>query len=206
MRLGALLVYCLRHAESTANANHYLPDDNNAPPVLTEKGIMQAIEIARILSKLRIQAIYASPMLRTRQTAEYISKEIGIDYQVDARLKELELGSLAGKDYLLLNRDDPSWYDELFSGSSKYGLEKFPTVKARVISLVNEAYKKGLSSVLLVSHMEPIRAIVAEAMNDDGRFVRKIRLDNASLSILAYDGRSYSVKCINWIPVTNYRE
>jgi broad specificity phosphatase PhoE len=48
--------------------------------------------------------------------------------------------------------------------------------------------QRTIQKVVAVSHLEPIRAVIASGINDDGTHVRKARLDNASLSIISYDG------------------
>lgn len=63
-------VFLVRHAEKAANP----PED---PPLL-ETGSIRSQELARILGKAGIKAIYTSQFLRTKQTAEPLAKQLGI--------------------------------------------------------------------------------------------------------------------------------
>lgn len=66
----ATTVFLVRHAEKAATP----PED---PPLL-ETGNTRAQELARILSRAGIKAIYTSQFLRTKQTAEPLAKLLGI--------------------------------------------------------------------------------------------------------------------------------
>lgn len=63
-------VFLVRHAEKAANP----PED---PPLL-EAGSIRSQELARVLGKAGIKAIYTSQFLRTKQTAEPLAKQLGI--------------------------------------------------------------------------------------------------------------------------------
>jgi phosphohistidine phosphatase SixA len=63
-------VFLVRHAEKAANP----PED---PPLL-EAGIMRSQELARVLGRAGIKAIYTSQFLRTKQTAEPLARQLGI--------------------------------------------------------------------------------------------------------------------------------
>lgn len=67
-------VYLVRHAEKAAQP----PGD---PPLL-ESGVKRSLDLARILSQAGIKAIYTSQYLRTRQTAEPLSKQSGVPVTV----------------------------------------------------------------------------------------------------------------------------
>ncbi|MEM0117716.1 MAG: histidine phosphatase family protein [Conexivisphaerales archaeon] len=196
----------MRHAESTANVAKMLPDDETTPPRLTGKGITQAKKVGSFLADIGMEAIYSSPMKRAVETAAYVSETMRLHVEIDERLRELGLGTLAGKNYLKVSEDDPRWYEEMFKPYTKYGLEKFSHAMERMISFVHSVYSAGHAKVLAVSHLEPIRAVVASGMNDDGMHAREIRLDNASLSIVSYDGSRVRVKCVNWLPIEDYTE
>jgi broad specificity phosphatase PhoE len=63
-------VFLVRHAEKAANP----PED---PPLL-EAGSLRAQELARILGRAGIKAIYTSQFLRTKQTAEPLARLLGV--------------------------------------------------------------------------------------------------------------------------------
>lgn len=67
-------IYFVRHGESVANVGERFADDETAS--LTERGRGQAKAVAKRCAKLRIDAMIASPIQRTRETAIIISERI----------------------------------------------------------------------------------------------------------------------------------
>jgi ribonuclease H / adenosylcobalamin/alpha-ribazole phosphatase len=111
---GNITLYLVRHGEAENNVNRV----GNAMPEkrkmhLTEDGIEQVHTTARFLSKQGIDAIIASPLARTRETAGIISAQTGIEVLIDDRLHETGLG---------IYNDGP--IDKFFS--------KYPDMKMRI--------------------------------------------------------------------------
>ena len=71
--------YLIRHGEK---------EPEKGDPTLSEIGKKQASLVGKYLSQFPITAIYASPLLRTRQTAEAIAKEVAMDIAIDERFRE----------------------------------------------------------------------------------------------------------------------
>jgi isoleucyl-tRNA synthetase len=90
----------VRHGEAESNANNKVNSDPSLPVHLTEKGREEAEKAADKISK--IDVMYVSPYLRTKETAQIIAKAKGFDegkIQEDERLVELNFGDLDGKPY-----------------------------------------------------------------------------------------------------------
>ncbi|MGV0816199.1 histidine phosphatase family protein [Mycolicibacterium boenickei] len=86
----------VRHGESTANVDHIL--DTSVPgPGLTETGRQQSEDVVDRLGDNNYDAIYASTMLRTQQTATPMSQYLGLPIQVVDGIQEITAGSLEGK-------------------------------------------------------------------------------------------------------------
>ncbi|OBG36994.1 histidine phosphatase family protein [Mycolicibacter heraklionensis] len=86
----------VRHAESEANAAGIL--DTSVPgPGLTEKGRVQAQEIADQLSRGHHDGVYASSMVRTQQTAAPLARELGRQVQILPGLREISAGWFGDK-------------------------------------------------------------------------------------------------------------
>src|SRR4051812_32723762 len=79
-------IYFVRHGESESNVGERYADDETAP--LTEKGRSQAEALAERCAKLPIEAILASPLERTRETATKISDQIEIPIEFSRELVE----------------------------------------------------------------------------------------------------------------------
>ena len=83
----------IRHAQTPANVRGELATARPGPG-LTDLGIQQAAGVVHALSGERLDAIYASPLLRTRLTAEPLAEAHGLAVQVLEGLEEIEAGSL----------------------------------------------------------------------------------------------------------------
>lgn len=90
---GKITLYLVRHGEAESNVRgigNSLPEKRKMH--LTENGIGQVHETATFLSTQGIDAIVASPLARTRETAGIISEITGIPVLIDDRLHETGLG------------------------------------------------------------------------------------------------------------------
>jgi broad specificity phosphatase PhoE len=81
----------VRHAESQANADGII--DTSIPgPDLTEKGRAQAEQAAQQLGRNNYDGIYASPIVRTQQTAAPLAHELGMRVEILPGLREIDAG------------------------------------------------------------------------------------------------------------------
>jgi broad specificity phosphatase PhoE len=86
----------VRHGESEGNASGFI--DTSVPgPSLTPKGEQQAKAIAAKLSRAKHDGIYASSMIRTQQTAQFLADELGLTVVVLPGLREIEAGDFEGQ-------------------------------------------------------------------------------------------------------------
>lgn len=88
---GGTEVYLIRHGDALPDAAELRPGDYDAQ-ALSELGRKQARALAERLRDIRFDALYASPLLRTRQTAEPLAALLGLDVETVDDLREIELG------------------------------------------------------------------------------------------------------------------
>ena len=137
------MIYVVRHGETEWNALNKVLGRTDMP--LNEKGLMQAEEAAKQLKGLKPDVFLCSPMIRARQTADAISKVIGMEYTVDDRLIEQNFGV-----YEAAARDDEEYQTAKHEFFSRYpGGESFLDMSARVYPLLKELEGKD---ALLVTH------------------------------------------------------
>lgn len=82
----------VRHGETDLNKEKRLMNWVHDVGALSELGRTEAAEVGRKLKKYKIHTMYASDLLRTRQTAEIISREIGLQPVFTEYLRERNLG------------------------------------------------------------------------------------------------------------------
>ncbi|MEM3811036.1 MAG: histidine phosphatase family protein, partial [Conexivisphaerales archaeon] len=192
-----------RHGESETNVSGHFPDDYLKSPHLTEKGKRQAEEAADMISKINIDIIFSSPMPRAVETSQILSEKTGVKITIDQLLKEVELGNLKGKRTSEIFTSDPDWFNEYFVEGNRYGIEKYDKIQERMIHSLQNARDAGYKSAVFVSHLEPIRSLVAAAMGIGGQAVRKVKIYNASITIFKYE---YSIElyAVNVRPLRDY--
>lgn len=157
--------YIMRHGQAGSNVSKtwdFLGDENN---VVTEIGEKQICESAEMLKDKSIDIIIASPLLRTKRTAELAAECIGFKGEIvfDDRLKEFNPGkSWQGKlihDYL----DQFTHYPERYLKENPDG-ETYSDIRRRVMEALYEYESKYQGkNILIVSHGSPILNMIVGA-------------------------------------------
>ena len=88
---GGTEVYLIRHGDALPDASELRPGDYDAQ-ALSDLGRQQADALARRLHETHFDALYSSPLLRTRQTAAPLARLLGVDVEAVDDLREIELG------------------------------------------------------------------------------------------------------------------
>jgi broad specificity phosphatase PhoE len=106
-------LYLVRHGENLANITKEFSYRAVDYP-LTPKGAIQAGQTAEHFIGQGIGAIYASPLLRARQTAEILARRIAAPVYIREALREINVGSLEGastpENWALYSRISAAWY------------------------------------------------------------------------------------------------
>ena len=201
------MIIFLRHAQAENNAKRILAGRTEGVH-LTKTGIEQAEQIAKYLKPLDISAIYSSPIERASHTAEIVAKNNSLDYELDDRLTEIEMGK-----FTLMN------YDDMFA---KYGniflkfyendpviaeqeVETFLHVQERILDIVNHIVEKHKNeNVILVTHMDPIKSMLSTVMDLKPNTLFELIIANASLTIIKEQDKKFSLSAINAMDVDRY--
>lgn len=182
----------LRHGETPLTADKRFSGSGGDDPELSEKGLWQARRAADTLAaRGTVQAVVTSPLARCRQTAQAVADRLGLDVRVDEGLRETDFGAWEGLTFAEVKERYP---DELHAwlGSAKAappGGESFAAV-ARRVSLSRDkllARHPG-RTVLLVTHVTPIKTLVRLALGAPPESLFRMELSPAALSAVAYYG------------------
>jgi len=179
MRTSRVLrVYLVRHGESTWNLEGRVQGQTQHVP-LTGVGLTQARDVAARLATVPIQRLYTSDLLRAAQTAELVSRAIGVVAQPDGRLRERSYGRLEGRpnhEVPMLGRRD---------GGVPPGGESFGAVVRRVGELLDEcvslAASQELHSIAMVTHGDTIQAALTWLTQDGGTAIGRHPPGNGSV-------------------------
>ena len=160
-------------------------------PPLTPEGTAMAEAFARCYRTLPWQAIYSSPLVRARATAEPLAEALGITVIERADLAEIDYGQWDGRSADEVSRDhhveyerwtaDPAWNPPT-GGEMAVALAQRMT---RVIEEIDLAHGDG--NVLVVSHKASIRVALCALLGVDvGRFRYRFGCPVGSLSIVEF--------------------
>jgi probable phosphomutase (TIGR03848 family) len=167
--------------------------------VLSERGRAEAEDAARRLVGAGIAAIYASPLERTRETAEIVGRNLSLPVTILDDLAELDFGEWTGKTFDEV-RKDPRWpaWASYRSLSRIPGGETMREVQRRVVEAIMEMREQHPSeAVVVISHGDVIRAALVFALGMPLDFYGRIEVATASLSTLRIDANGIRVIAVN---------
>ncbi|MEU6085757.1 bifunctional RNase H/acid phosphatase [Streptomyces sp. NPDC047085] len=193
----------LRHGETPLTPQKRFSGSGGTNPSLSDAGREQARRVAEALAKRgTIQAIVASPLARTQETARIVAARLGLDVTIEEGLRETDFGAWEGLTFGEVRERHPDDLNAWLADPEAHptgGGESFAETAARM-----EATREKLvaayqgRTVLLVTHVTPIKTLVRLALGAPPESLFRMELSAASLSAVAYyaDGNA-SVRLFN---------
>ena len=201
------MIIFLRHAQAENNTKRILAGRTEGVP-LTKTGIEQAEQIAKYLAPIDISAIYSSPIERAKHTAEITAKNCSLDVVLDERLTEIDMGKFTHMNYDDMFAKYGNIFLKFYENDpviAKHEVETFPDVQKRVLDMVDHVVKKhNNENVILVTHMDPIKSMLAKVMNLVPETLFELIIANASLTIVKEQDKIFSLSAINAMNVDRY--
>jgi probable phosphoglycerate mutase len=187
-----LTLHLVRHGNTVQNTDGGFCGDIDPP--LTERGKLQADRLARAVQPFALDAIFCSPKIRARMTAEPIARACGLGVVIDDGLKELSYGvwedrkegDVAATDGDLFEawRRDPALMSPPGGESAFAVVARSMPVLLRILG----QYRTG--RVLVVSHKATIRIMVCALLGIPvGAFRGQIGCPNASITSFEFGER-----------------
>ena len=209
-----LRLFFVRHGLSSFNAKGLIQGRTDES-YLTEEGYYQAKLTGEILNQVNIDEIYSSPLVRASETAKTIEKHLNknIEIQYDQNLLEVDLANWSGlktteikekfkseyqiwksnPENLSIKRDDESYYEPI--------KELFIQAKEFIDAITSKNSNYENKNILIIAHNAILRCLILHLINKPNKGFRKIKLDNASISILNLSKTNQSLKtqieCLN---------
>ncbi|MEQ3552393.1 bifunctional RNase H/acid phosphatase [Pseudonocardia nematodicida] len=195
----------LRHGQTELSVERRY--SGHGDPELTELGQEQAVAAARALAArlardgVRPAAVLSSPLRRARQTAAAVAETTGADLEVRDALVETDFGGWEGLTFAEARERDPELHGRWLSSPDVEppGGESFTAVGERVGAerrRIVEQY--GGETVIVVSHVTPIKMLLREALDAGDGVLYRMHLDLACTSVVDFypDGGA-SVRLVN---------
>ncbi|MDP2774003.1 MAG: bifunctional RNase H/acid phosphatase, partial [Nocardioides sp.] len=170
-----------RFSGGLASSNPGLSDDGRAQVRATAEWLEPIAE--------RVDTVIASPVRRTRESAEIVAEVLGRALVEEAGFAEMEFGAWDGMTFGEVAKAYPEGLDA-WLGSLDVppdGGESFRVVEKRVLEglqRVLDAYAGR--TVVVVSHVTPIKTLVAHAVNAPLDSVFRMELSPASVTVVSF--------------------
>jgi probable phosphomutase (TIGR03848 family) len=192
------VVFYVRHGQ-TPTTGQVLP--GRTPGLhLSEQGRAQAeAAAARIAELKRVDAVYASPLERAKETAAPIAAARGLKVRSERGLVECDFGEWTGGELKALVKL-PEWgtIQRYPSGFRFPGGESFTDMQTRIVDAVNRLCDRHRGGVIVaVSHADPIKAAVAHALGTHLDLFQRIVISTCSVTAVAYGGHGPTVLTVN---------
>lgn len=194
------MVFLVRHGK-TPTTGAVLPGRAKGLHLAPE-GVAQAERAAERLAGLgsgRIDAVYASPMERTQETARPIAKALGLRVRTAKGLIEADFGQWTGRKLSEL-RKLPEWQtvQRYPSGFRFPGGESFLEMQTRMVDQIAELVAKHPGeTIVATSHADTIKAAVAHAMGTHLDHFQRIVIGQCSITAILYTASGPVVLAVN---------
>ena len=177
----------MRHGQTEWNQAMRTQGRTDIP--LDETGRAQAVLAAERLKNLHLSAVYTSPLLRARQTAEAVGIQHGLNVIPHPLLVERDFGIWEGEEFSALTNKYPDgirlWREDPVAYTPE-NAESLTDVLARCTTFLKElcARHGDEEKVLVVSHSIPLRLMVAYLIGLPPARLHSLRMDNAAYTEL----------------------
>ncbi len=195
-------LYLVRHGETPANREYRYIGSRDDP--LSTLGEVQARQLADALSELPIMAVYSSPLQRAYQTALPVAARHSLEVQKVDDLRECFFGQwegLSSAEVLEGTQQDRQRFHEWQHNPSVAppAGESFASLQNRVCQAVERiAQAHPDQSIVLVSHVGPIKVLLSGALGAPLASAFRIFLDPATISVVDWRDATYAtIRLIN---------
>ena len=191
-------VLFIRHGENEWTKTNKLA--GRTPEVhLNEQGQKQAKALGKRLAGVKLNAIYASPLERTMETAQAIAQHHKMEAQPQPGLLEVDYGKWTGKEIAKLAKKK-SWHTIQFypSGAGFPGGETMYQMQTRFVQQVNILVARHPGeTIAIVGHADLIKSAVAHYLGVHFDLFQRIVVSTASITTVAFTPAGPRVVCVN---------
>jgi broad specificity phosphatase PhoE len=185
-----MILYCVRHGESTYNAEGRIQGQSDVP--LSELGLRQGRAVASALADYPIDVIYSSPLKRAHDTAQMASATLGLDVQTDDRLMELNAGVFQDKLRSELAELYPDELARWVAGDPDFvipGGESRDDLSRRGVEVLREIGTRGHAHTAVITHgrllITTVKALLGMSLEAEPQ-----SLQNGSITRIELNGSS----------------
>jgi len=162
-------------------------------PGLTDDGRAQVREVADWLSPIgeAVHVVVTSPVRRTRESAEILADRLGVGLVEEPGFAEMEFGTWDGLTFEEVQENRPDEIDAWLGSLdvAPGGGESFREVEKRVLDALSRVLERySGKTVVVVTHVTPIKTLVAHAIDAPLSALFRMELSTASVSVVSFFG------------------
>lgn len=196
-------ILLIRHGETACNRQNLLCGGGLDSP-LSEKGIAQSQALAQSPHFTGITHIWSSTLKRAFQTAQFIAAKTGIEIAQSSLLVEQHGGVWEGKSFEELYKYKNEVWIKTHNPNDEFILEGGET-RQQVIARCQKFIELLIpqltdnAKVVIVTHGAWIENFLHSVAGLDYAFLRKLHIDNCSISRIEYQASKFTVRSLNEI-------
>lgn len=192
---GAARLILIRHGHTAGNSSGGLRMSGWTDTALSDRGRLQVACLARRVSSEPASVVYASPLLRARETAWPVAAAAGAEVRLEPDLREIHCGEVDGWPVEDVQRLHPGlWEANLRQDDEGFrwpGGESYRELRERSLGAVRRiAAAHSGERVLVVTHAGVISQIVGCLRGIGPARWECYRPENCSLTELEWEGES----------------
>jgi probable phosphoglycerate mutase len=172
----------LRHGQTPMSVQKRYAGVSDVP--LTDAGVRQAAAAAARLALASIDVIVASPLLRALRTAEEVAATTGAQVLTDEGFRETDFGAWEGLTFAEVRQRWPAEVAAWLADPevAPPGGESFTEVSKRVTDALHRVLAgREAQRILIVSHVTPIKTLVAATLLAPPPALFRMHLDVAAM-------------------------
>ena len=197
-----MIIYLIRHGQTEYNDKNIFRGQLDIP--LNSYGISQAESIGKTLKIIGFDAIYSSPLIRAKKTAEIINKYQSdkINFYIENDFTDLNYGTWQAKSHKEVKKTYSKLYYEwetspyniqLPGGESLYEAQK------RSFNSLKKIINKNSDKIIcIVSHRVTNKLLISKILGIPKTGFWKIRQDTGCINIIEYSNKKFTVIKLNY--------
>lgn len=196
----------IAHGATVYSEENRLSDNGNYPP-LSEGGQQEIEQICEWLKRRGIKndKIYASPALRTTQSAQMIAKVFKKDFEILPDLLTRKYGVWSGMTFAQIEAKYPQMFKNMRTNPCSFSPEKGETTtefNKRIASLLKQIVDENIGNrIIIVTHPDVIQAAISSAIKLPSKHQANIYIKTGSASQISYFGTWASLVYSDCVPL-----
>lgn len=192
-------IYLIRHGKIELPTNERIYIGQSDLP-LSKDGYRQGEALAKEFSKVKLDGVFSSDLLRSVTTAEFIAKEKALSVEKRRDLREINLGKWEGLSFSEVAQRYPREFEERGRNIGHFrppGGESFAECSDRVLVAFNEIIKSPYENIAIVAHAGINRLLLCYILGIPLKNLFRISQDYACTNIILTGDFGYRIKVLN---------